>query len=113
MKFVTCDRCPRPLSACLLADARLLLLHGHGNKPSEAKSRHADIASHFVLKLACCGGSVGPEGGGLEEDRRAEDASRQRDRREWFVRAEKDLFEARLRWHLQGSGVESGSEQVG
>ena len=64
--------------------------------------------SHFVLKLACCGGragegeskaggseGIGRGGGGEHPDRRWE-------RREWFVRAEADLFEARLHWHLGG-----------
>lgn len=96
-------------------EARLLLLHGHGDRLSEAKHRRADLASHFILRLACCGGSSrvnsAVEGGRLDpfsseeskardEERREEEAGGRRDRREWFVGAERDLFKARLHWHL-------------
>ncbi|CAM9841190.1 unnamed protein product, partial [Scytosiphon promiscuus] len=109
------------------ADARLILLHGHSDRPSEAKHRRADLASHFILKLACSGGTssdssssseignresggscgIGGNGGGdvgaanNDKDRGEQEADRRRSRREWFVRAEKDLFEARLHWHLR------------
>ncbi|CAM9745781.1 unnamed protein product, partial [Hapterophycus canaliculatus] len=113
------------------ADARLLLLHGHGDRPSEAKHRRADLSSHFILKLACCGGSAssssggggGGGGGGVadggfsgtnsDKDRGEEEADRRRSRREWFVRAERDLFEARLHWHLRQTEGAQGQRQRG
>eukprot|EP00904_Undaria_pinnatifida_P005863 jgi/Undpi1/2406/HiC_scaffold_13.g05787.m1 len=102
-----------------LTDGKLLLLHGHGDRPSEARHHLADLTSHFVLKLACCGGHAGEgestgEGNGRGDRGRTtggkwggrggggEHPDRRRDRREWFVRAETDLFEARLHWHLRG-----------
>ncbi|CAN0086975.1 unnamed protein product [Pylaiella littoralis] len=102
----------------LTADARLLLLHGHGDRPSEAKHRRADLASHFILKLACCGGSssnnnnrndgvdeeevsLHASGKNRREEQREEESDWREGRREWFVRAERYLFEARLHWHLR------------
>ena len=74
-------------------------MHGHDERSSAAKYQRADTASHFILKLACCGGSSDEDGKGWLND----DAESRRDRLEWFVRAERDLFQARLRWHVQGT----------
>lgn len=99
------------------ADARLLLLHGHSDRPADAKHRRADVASHFVLRFACCGGAVGAglrsEGeSGERKERREEDADWRRDRREWFVRAERDLFESRLHSHLHNVGMGGKNDEV-
>ncbi|CAN0202750.1 unnamed protein product [Ectocarpus sp. 12 AP-2014] len=106
-----------PAQQALTADAKLLLLHGHGDRPSEAKHRRADLASHFILKLACCGGKGGEVQAGTEASKtddsggRCEEVDRRSSRREWFVRAERDLFKARLHWHLQQS--EGGGSKEG
>lgn len=39
---------------------------------------------------------------GGDADDRENEYERVRDRREWFVRAEKDVFETRLEWYLHG-----------
>ncbi|CAN0025684.1 unnamed protein product [Ectocarpus sp. 4 AP-2014] len=107
-----------PAQKALTADARLLLLHGHGDRPSEAKNQRADLASHFILKLACCGGKGGEVQPGTEASKRDDSSSRREEvdrrssRREWFVRAERDLFEARLHWHLQQNEGEGSKEGI-
>lgn len=95
---------PRPPYRCGATDARSLLLHGQGDNSDQASDRRADVAGHFILRLACCGVVARAKGQEGNEHQGGEDAGRLRDRREWFVRAEKDLFQARLRSYIQEGG---------
>lgn len=55
-------------------------------------SKYVDVFTHTSIIA-----------GGDEGDRENE-YERVRNRREWFVRAEKDMFKARLQWYLRGRG---------
>lgn len=37
------------------AASLLLYSHANGDSPGAIRHRHADVSSHFVLRLACCG----------------------------------------------------------
>lgn len=115
----------------MFTDTRSIFLHGHadGGTGADAKHCRADVAGHFILRLACCGrgrcsdGNGNGKGKGKEasEEEREEDMGKARDRREWFVRAEKELFGARLQWHLhrtadgggKGDGITTGGDGEG
>lgn len=91
---------------------------GESGGPSAARNDEVDVASHFILRLACCGaGGAGEEGAVDNKDDEGEAYGRRHeastktswDTREWFVRAEKALFRERLQRYLQVSGTRRSS----